>query len=83
MDVIVEFNESAFRHKIKREDILCALKNRIRAGAIGGMPEKYAIIGFSRTGIPLEIMYNQVDDNTISVFHAMKLRKSFIKMLGL
>jgi len=83
MDVIVEFNESAFRHNISKEDILCALKTKIRAGAIGGMPEKYALIGFSRAGIPLEIMYNPIDDNTISVFHAMKVRKSFIKMLGL
>ena len=65
MDVIVEFNEAAFRHKISREDILCALKTKIRAGN------------------PLELMYNPVDDNTISVFHAMKVRNSFIKMLGL
>jgi hypothetical protein len=83
MDVIVEFNEAAFRHGISKEDILCALKTRIRAGAIGEFPEKYAVIGFDLAGNPLEIMYNPVDDNTISVFHAMKVRKSFIKMLGL
>jgi hypothetical protein len=57
MDVIVEFNESAFRHKICREDILCALKTKIRAGAVGGLPEKYAVIGFDRAGNPLELMY--------------------------
>jgi hypothetical protein len=83
MDIIVEFNDAAFRHRISREDILCALKTKIRAGAIGGLPEKYGVIGFDRAGIPLEIMYNPVDDNTISVFHAMKVRKSFITMLGL
>jgi hypothetical protein len=83
MDVIVEFNEAAFRHGISREDILCALKTKIRAGAVGELPEKYAVIGFDRAGNPLELMYNPVDDNTISVFHAMRARKSFIKMLGL
>jgi hypothetical protein len=83
MDVIVEFNEAAFRHGISREDILCALKTKIRAGAVGGLPEKYAVIGFNRAGKPLEIMYNPINDNTINVFHAMKVRKSFIKMLGL
>jgi hypothetical protein len=83
MDVIVEFNESAFRHKISKEDILHALKSKIYAAAIDGLPEKYGVIGFDRTGNPLEIMYNTIDDDTISVFHVMKLRKSFITMLGL
>jgi hypothetical protein len=72
MDVIVEFNEAAFRHNIKKEDILNVLKTRI-----------YAAIGFDLAGNPLEIMYNLIDDNTIRVFHAMKARKSFIKMLRL
>jgi len=83
MDVIVEFNEAAFRHKISREDILCALKTKIRAGVVRELPETYAVIGFDRAGNPLELMYNPVDDNTISVFHAMKVRNSFIKILGL
>jgi hypothetical protein len=83
MDVIVEFNKSAFRHDISKEDILCALNTKIRYGAVAGLPEKYAVIGFDRAGNPLEIMYNPIDDNTINVFHAMKLRNSFVKMLGL
>ena len=81
MDVIVEFNEAAFRHGINMEDILYAYKNRIFDASVDGLPEKYAVIGFDRTGIPLEIMYNPIDDNTISIFHAMKARKSFLKML--
>lgn len=83
MEVIVEFNESAFKHGIDKEDILHALKSRVYAAAIEGLPEKYAVIGFDRAGNPLEVMYNPVDDNTITVFHAMKARKSFIKMIGL
>jgi len=83
MDVIVEFNESAFRHGFSKEDILCAYNNRICDTNIGELPEKYAVIGFDRAGNPLEIMYNPIDDNTISIFHAMRARNSFIKMLGL
>ena len=81
VDVIVEFNRAAFRHNISKEDIVHALKSRIYAAAIEGLPEKYAVIGFDRAGNPLEIMYNPVDDNTINVFHAMKARKSFLDML--
>jgi len=83
MDVIVEFNEAAFNHNIGKEDILCAYRNRIYDAAVEGIPEKYAVIGFDRAGNPLEIMYNPIDDNTINIFHAMKVRNSFIKMLGL
>ena len=83
MDVIVEFNEAAFRHNISKEDILHALKTRIYAAAIEELPEKYLVIGFDRTGNPLELLYNPIDDNIISVFHAMKVRNSTIEMIGM
>jgi len=82
-DVIIEFNKAAFSHNIEKEDILCAYMNRIYDAVIEELPEKYAVIGFDRAGNPLEILYNPIDDNTISFFHAMRARNSFIKMLGL
>jgi hypothetical protein len=81
-DVIIEFNEAAFRHGVSKEDILTAYKNRILDAAVEGLPEKYAVLGFDQSGTPLEILYNPIDNNTINIFHAMKARKSFIKMLG-
>ena len=83
MDVIVEFNEAAFRHNIKKDDILNALKTKIYAASIEAYPEKYLVIGFDRSGNPLELLYNPVDDNIIYIFHAMKLRDSTIEMAGL
>ena len=83
MDVIVEFNKSAFHHDISKEDILNALKTKIKDAVIEELPEKYGVIGFDRSGNPLEIVYSPIDDNTIYVFHAMKARKSFIEKLGL
>jgi len=83
MDLIVEFNESAFRHGISKEDIINAFKTKIKDTTIEELSERYAIIGFDRTGTPLEIVYYPIDDNTISVFHAMRARKSFIKLIGL
>jgi hypothetical protein len=50
---------------------------------MSGLPEKYVAIGFDRSGNPLEIMYNPIDDDIINVFHAMKARKTFIARLGL
>jgi hypothetical protein len=83
VDIIVEFNEAAFRHGIGREDILHALKTKIYDSVIEELPEKYIVIGFDRAWNPLEIMYNPVNNTGINVFHAMKARKSVIKTLGL
>ena len=83
MDVIVEFNKAAFRHNISKEDIMNDLKTKIYAAAIEELPEKYGIIGFDCAGNPIEVVYTPIDDNAIYVFHAMRARKSFIKMIGL
>ena len=64
MDVIVEFNEAAFRHNINKEDIMNALKTKIYAAA-------------------LEVLYDPIDDNSIYIFHAMRARKSTLKLIGL
>ena len=60
-----------------------AYQNRIYDASLGGLPEQYAVIGFDRAGIPLEIMYNPIDADHINIFHAMKARDSFIKKLGI
>jgi hypothetical protein len=83
VDVIVEFTGSAFGHGISEADIRHALKTRIYAAMMQEFPEKYAVIGFDRNLNPLEVMYNPVDDDHIIIFHAMKLRESFKKQLGL
>jgi hypothetical protein len=47
------------------------------------LPDKYGVIGFDLAGNPLEIMYNPIDDDHINIFHAMRLRDSFIERLSL
>ena len=83
MDIKVEFNDAAFDHDIKKEDILNALNNKIRDVSISEFSEKNLVIGFDRVGNSLEILYNPLDDESIYVFHAMKLRESTKKMAGL
>jgi hypothetical protein len=83
MDVAVEFTGSAFRHGMSEADIRHALKTMINDVSMQEFPEKYGVIGFDRAGNPIEIMYNPIDDEHILIFHAMKLRESFKKQLGL
>ena len=61
---------------------MSALKTRIHDFAIGEFPEKYLAVGFDRGGNPLELLYNPMGDSGIYVFHAMKLRKSTLEMMG-
>ena len=83
MDVIVEFHEAAFRHNISKEDILHALNFKMQDTWIGELPEKWAVIGPNRAGNPIEIIYCEIDDDSICVYHAMNARESFIKKFGL
>ncbi|MDR2630444.1 MAG: hypothetical protein LBC60_05930 [Spirochaetaceae bacterium] len=82
MGIALEFNEAAFRHGISREDIVSAIKTKIYDAPLAEFPDKYVVIGFDTNGNPLEIMYNPIDDDTISVFHAMKARRTFLAQIG-
>ena len=46
------------------------------------MEDKYLRLGFDKAGNLLEIMYNEIDDYSVNVFHAMKCRKIYHILLG-
>ena len=50
------------------------------AGALDGV--KHLLIGFDLNANLLEILYNDIDDNTVRVFHAMNCRNSFKVLLN-
>jgi hypothetical protein len=80
-DVVIKFKPSAFKHDCTEADICHALKHKIHAAPLFNFPEKYGVVGFDTWWNPIEVLYNPVDDDTISVFHAMKLRKGFLAQL--
>jgi hypothetical protein len=73
----IEFNPSAFKHGITSEDIRFAFDNKLFDHPVVGQEEKNLLIGFDRHLNPLEILYNEIDDHTVNVFHAMKCRKAW------
>jgi hypothetical protein len=83
MDTIIEFNEAAFNHEVSKVDILWAFDNAKYDGWFNEREQKdqYLLIGFDRKGNPLEIMYNIIDNETISIFHAMPCRSLFFHLL--
>jgi hypothetical protein len=44
---------------------------------------KNLIVGIDTSGNLLEIMYNEIDEHAINVFHAMKCRKTYCMMIDL
>ena len=79
MEACIIYNKSAFKHNITEEDIQWAFLHPIRNGLLEEYENKYLLIGFDTHGIPIEVMYNRINDEQVNVFHAMKCRKMFLK----
>ncbi len=79
----VECNPSAFKHGVTEEDIRFAFDNKLFDHPVTHHEEKNLLIGFDRQLNPLEILYNEIDDNTVNVFHAMKCRKAWRNFVDL
>ena len=75
------FNDSAFKHGVTESDIRKILVEFLFEGAFEDDSGKFLIIGFDIKGTLVEIMYNIKADNTVNVFHAMKCRKEFVKLI--
>jgi hypothetical protein len=84
MDLIIKFNQSAFKHGVTEADIRMAF-DKARYDEMLEFDEvyggKYLLIGDDRNGNPLEILYNVIDEDAINVFHAMKCRSIFFPLL--
>jgi hypothetical protein len=81
VNVDIRFAESAFEHKIEEADIRHALNTFIYEEPMENFENKILVIGFDRVGNLLEIAYNVVNDGLIKVFHAMKCRNEYIKLI--
>jgi len=82
MDVAVEFNSSAFKHKITEAAIKHAIINAIYDDIWDETEDKHLLIGFDNNGNLLEIMYNVIDEQSINVFHAMECRSIYYHLLN-
>ena len=83
MNIVIEFNSSAFKHGINEDAIRHAIINAVVYYDIwDDDADKHLLLGFDNVGRLLEIMYNVVDDKSINVFHAMKCRSNYYHLLS-
>ena len=85
MDFTIEFNPAAFKHGISETDIKMAFDTAKYDGFLDeddpDAEGKHLMIGFDRKANLIEVLYNVIDDDRIRVFHAMKCRPAFIRLL--
>ncbi|MCL2801767.1 MAG: hypothetical protein FWD28_08430 [Treponema sp.] len=79
----IELNQAALKRGFSERDISWAFTYYLYDGPMEEMENKYLRIGFTPTGVLLEIMYNEIDDFSVNVFHVMRCRSIYYHLLNL
>ena len=76
------FIPSAFNHGVTEADIRWAFKTAEYDSPLEGDENKHLLIGFNTSANLLEILYNELNDGRVRVFHAMPCRNKYIPLLN-
>jgi predicted lipid carrier protein YhbT len=82
MDLEIIFVPSAFKHGVNEVDLRWAFKRPLYDGPIEHTENKFIRIGFDPHGNLLEMFYNELDDHLVKIFHAMKCRSIFFRLVN-
>jgi hypothetical protein len=82
METKILYVPSAFKHGVSAEGIQRALAFPEYEGPLEDDENRRIVLGFDHSGNLLEILYNQLDEQTVKVFHAMKCRSIFYRLLN-
>jgi len=75
------YKQSAFKHAVTKSDIVWAFNTAKYDRILEGYDNKYLLLGFSTSGNLLEVMYNDLGEDKVSVFHAMPCRSALLPLL--
>ena len=81
MTLEIIYKKSAFKHHATESDILWAFNTAKYDRLVEGFDNKYLLLGFNTHGNLLEVMYNDLGENKVSVFHAMPCRNALLPLL--
>ncbi|MCL1928819.1 MAG: hypothetical protein FWG07_08530 [Treponema sp.] len=77
MELEFIFRDSALRHGITEVDIRHAFETCCYLGQYQNRTNVILLLGFDQDANPVEILYNELENNGINVFHAMPCQKKF------
>jgi hypothetical protein len=81
MDIEIVCKQSAFKHGATEDDIRWAFNTAKLDFMAEEFENKYLLIGFDTHGNLLEVMYNDLGNNRVNVFHAMRCRNALLALL--
>jgi len=73
--------QSAFKHDVTETDIFWVFNTAKYDHLVEGFENKYLLLGFNTHGNLIEVMYNDLGEDTVSVFHAMPCRNALYSLL--
>jgi hypothetical protein len=77
-EISVEIIPSALKHGKTELDILAALDYVIYDETLLGVPDKTLVVGFDVNGNVTEVIFHELVEGNIVVFHAMPCRKVYL-----
>lgn len=80
MELEFIFRTSAFKHDLKEADIRHAFETCRYMGQYGNRENVFLLLGFDMKINPFEILFNEIEGNTVNVFHAMPCRNLFLRL---
>jgi hypothetical protein len=80
--IIIEYAKSAFKHGVSEDNIRHAMLHPVYDEMQDEGGDKHLLLGFDSGMNLLEIAYHVIDERKFKVFHAMKCRNFYYKLLG-
>ncbi|MDR0908368.1 MAG: hypothetical protein LBM77_01255 [Spirochaetaceae bacterium] len=80
-DIEIIFKQSAFGHEQTEEDIAWAFRTAEYDEYVVGSDDQFRLLGFNTKGNLIEVMYNEINDHKINVFHAMPCQNRFLELI--
>ncbi|MCL2382346.1 MAG: hypothetical protein FWC64_12305 [Treponema sp.] len=75
------FRHTAFKHGLGEADIRHAFETCRYMGQYGDRENVYLLLGFDTKANPVEILYNEIGEKSVNVFHAMPCQSRFLRLL--
>jgi hypothetical protein len=76
----LKIRPSAYKHGISAEDMCYVVENYIDYLFIEEEPDKILYIGYDTAQRKLEVVIVEFSDNVMYIIHAMKVRKSTLRL---
>ena len=80
MELEFIFRNTAFKYGLKEADIRHAFETCRYMGQYSDRENVYLLLGFDMDANPVEILYNEIEENSVNVFHAMPCQNRFLQL---